>query len=835
MWGEGESPGESTELPDLKGLTEYAYEHLGFYEVKGRLEEHATSALGRAMLRRLEPSGDPETVRVLLEQTAQMRKLMARTRIPLGGLSDLGELLRRAAKGAVLDTDDLLRISDCVRAARKMKGFMLKRREEAPDLAALVEDLDPSSHLEEEIGRCINDDGEVVDTASRELARIRRSLRATSANLRARLESMTKSSATRDFLQEPIVTQRNGRFVLPVRQEHRGRIAGIVHGQSSSGATVFVEPQVAVELNNEIKNLGSEEEREVRRILSELSELVHGSVDRLRSEQEVLGELDLIYARASWSEATDAVRPEINTDEYVRLDAARHPLLTGDVVPIDVEVGGDFDILVITGPNTGGKTVTLKTVGLMVLMCQSGLHLPSGPKSSVGIFQRVMCDIGDEQSIAQNLSTFSSHMRNVIPIVRTADRGTLVLLDELGAGTDPMEGAPLAMAVLEELQSRRVRTIATTHYSRLKTFAYNLEGVQNASMEFDLDTLSPTYHLIMGLPGRSNALEIAGRLGMPRDLITRARSLLTDEEGSVEELICAMERDRSEWARRKEEAQVEASDARKLRERATRREREIREHQDQIIEETKREVRDLLAEARRDSRGILQELHQLAAELRRGEFVPARSQDESGDEAAGPGEVIRRAEALRSLLNSLESKILGHFGEMTPEAEDEPRQTDDEAAPPVGELRRGMRVRVREWDRSGEVLDVDEERGEVHVQIGVMKLRVAAADVVAASDEEEETGPPVQLRDIGRSKHETLPADLVVRQLNTDEALLKLRKYIDDSLLAGRDTVTVIHGQGEGVLRRAVRQYLEDSPHVLKYRRGTAHEGGDGVTIATLR
>ncbi|MFO8059124.1 MAG: endonuclease MutS2 [Bacillota bacterium] len=820
------------ELPGEAELREYAYAHLGFYEIRDRLKACASSELGRKRIAQLSPAENRETVELLLEQTSQMRSLMARSSIPLGGMHDLEGILRRAAKRGVLSPEELLATADCVRAARRLKKMLMSRADEVPALAERVENLEPSAHLEEEVGRCINDQGEVADNASAELARIRRGLRTRADELRHRLESMATSSANRDYLQEPIVTQRNGRFVLPVKQEHRRRVRGIVHGQSSSGATVFVEPQVAVDLNNEIQNLKSEEEREIHRILSDLSDMVCENVERLRLEQQILADLDLIYARASWAEDIDAVRPDTNDGPYVLLRSARHPLLSGDVVPIDVEVGRSFDTLVITGPNTGGKTVTLKTVGLMVLMCQAGLHLPCDDGTDVGVFSRVYCDIGDEQSIAQNLSTFSSHMRNVIPIVKRADSRTLVLLDELGAGTDPSEGAPMAMAILKELHSRGVRTMATTHYSRLKTFAYRLDGVENASMEFDVETLSPTYHLNLGLPGRSNALEIASRLGMPGELISEARSLLSDEEGSVEELIAAMEADRKEWSRRRQEAEVDAGDARLLRERMVRREKKIRDEQVQVVQSLRREAREIVDAAREESRLLLREIHELVAELKR------QLQSVGEEEDADADDLLRRAESLRALLNSLRGRTLSRLDELQGP---QPKQasgdeTDPSDVEPIDadRLRRGAAVHVIPLGRSGTVIDLDREREEAQVQVGVVKLRVSLDDLANDTSGQTEQRIARTGGDLARMKQETLSEEVTVRHMTVEEALARVKKHIDDAILAGVESVTVIHGRGEGILRRAIREYLEESPHVTGWRSADPREGGDGVTHVNL-
>ncbi len=843
------------ELSGKEDLWDYAREHLDFETIKERLAERATSGLGRVRCLNLGIEVDHQKVQRRLLETEEMRSLMGRSRVPLAGISDIRSVLQRADKGALLSAEELWAVAECVEAGCELSAYLKKHHEMAPTLVELAEQIKDSDVLAGQVKKCVNEEGNVADRASPELYSIRRQIRSRSEKLRSQLEQMTKSDRMRTYLQEPIVTQRSGRYVLPVRVQHKDRIQGIVHGQSSSGATVFIEPQVAVDLNNEIRNLRSEEEREIERILRRLSDEVARQADRLRAEQAVLAEVDLIYARGRLAEDMDAVMPNTNSDGYVYLKKARHPLLEGEVVPIDVEVGRDFHVLVITGPNTGGKTVTLKTVGLMVLMCQAGLHLPCSPSSDVGIFRRVYCDIGDEQSIAQNLSTFSSHMRNVIPILKMADSETLVLLDELGAGTDPMEGAPLAMCILEELHQRHVRTMATTHYSRLKTFAYRKDGIQNASMEFDAETLSPTYHLVMGLPGRSNALEIAQRLGMPDELVSRARSFLSDDEGNVEELISAMEQDRRKWLQYREKAGQEATDAEKLRERLARRERDLREQKEKILSDARREVRDILSEARREVSALLNELRselnalkEFQDQLRRRLEMMAedsgQADDIDEDQFVDTDEVLRRAEALRQVLSSIEegargslSNVEGSMADVVGEAEEQTRsETKGETHEGISpeELEPGAYVRIRSLQQTGRVLEVDTESEQALIQVGVMKMRTDTADLQIAADPEEQRGRS-QVGKLSRSKSEVVHKELNVRQHTVDDAIMQLQKYIDDAFLAGHDSVTIIHGRGEGILRRAVREHLENNPEVIRWRKGNISEGGDGVTIAFLR
>ncbi len=854
--------GPRAELSDEQDLKNYAKEHLGFEEIKDRLADRATSALGKNLSSQLEIKVGREAVQMSLQETEQMRTLMQRSRVPLAGIADLEHILQRAQKGSVLTPEDLWITAECIEAAHNIQKFIKKRSEVAPTLAERVDDLGSDTSLADRLKQCVTEDGHVTDSASTKLSGIRRKIRTLSDKLRSQLEQMTKNSTVRTYLQEPIVTQRSSRFVLPVKAQHRDRVQGIVHGQSSSGATVFIEPQVAVELNNEIRNLKSEEEREIERILRELSGMVGQQVKSIRTDQRILAKIDLVYAKACLADEMDAVRPNINSANYVNLKKARHPLLEGDegdVVPIDVEVGRDFDTLVITGPNTGGKTVTLKTVGLMVLMCQAGLHIPCDASSDVGVFQQVYCDIGDEQSIAQNLSTFSSHMRNVIPIVKLADSNTLVLLDELGAGTDPMEGAPLGMCVLEHLHERGVRTMATTHYSRLKTFAYRIDGIQNASMEFDPETLSPTYHLVMGLPGRSNALEIAQRLGMPERLIKRAKGLLSEDEGSVEELISAMEQDRKKWIEYRQKASQEAEDAEKLRERLARREQDMRQQKEKILGDARQQVREILADARQKSSSLINQLRselntlqeyqdQLRRRLEAQKKTNAESEEQQFDaEEIDTTEILRKAEALRDVLSSVEKSARNEIDTVDDEVFDEinvyPEKShmddceetgEEKETVSVEELTPGIYVSVASLQQTGRVVEVDEENEEALVQIGVMKIRTEIDELAIVPDPNDQQTKN-QVGQLSSTKRAMVPKEVTLRQHTVDEALRRLKKYLDDAFLAEHDEVTIIHGRGEGILRRAVRDYLEKNNQVVRWRKGKVSEGGNGVTIAFLR
>ena len=803
-----------------------ALRQMEFSRIVDWVASGATCSLGSSLARELSPLSSGEDVRRALDETSEMRRLLDEEPPPMGGISDLSAPIRRAERSGVLDPEDLLAVADCLRAARLLRRY-LERREGLEHLADLAEALDTDTGLEKSIRSAITEEGEVADDASPELRRIRRSLRDSSEELRRRLDRMVHGPELKNHLQEAIVTQRSGRYVLPVRQESRGRVKGIVHGQSSSGATVFIEPEMVVEMNNRLRELRDREETEIIRILSEISSMVRAESRRLRIEQEALSHLDFIYARARASQDMEAAAPTLNDRGYLRLVRARHPLLEGEVVPLDVEIGEDFHTLVVTGPNTGGKTVTLKTIGLLTLMCQSGLHIPADAESEMGLFRAVYCDIGDEQSITQNLSTFSSHMSNVIPILRCADSDTLVLLDELGAGTDPAEGAPLAVGILHHLHDLEVRTVASTHYGQLKSFVYSLDRAANASMEFDSETLSPTYRLVLGTPGRSNAFEIAARLGMPSEVLARARRAVSGEEMDAQALIRAIEEDRRAWEESRRRVETEVKDAEKLRRRAERREEYLRGVQEDVLNDTRAELRQLMSSTRDQANALLRDIHRLAVELKSG--LP---------EGKDPGETLKKAEDLRrrtlDLRSRTEEQLRKKSREIEPEEGSKSHGADEETNRVPTDWRPGQHVRVISLDKRGSIIEVNREDEDAEVQLGVMRIRLPMSDLEPV-EEPERKKDRIRLGEMSRLKGESLSEELNIRQHTVEEALPKVAKYLDDVLLAGGSKATVLHGRGTGTLREAVREYLRDHPLVASYRSGDPSEGGDGVTIISLR
>lgn len=777
-------------------------ERLEFDKVREILAAQASFSGGKSLALALEPSPSLREADRWQQETAEgLRLLEEHGPPPFGGMADVRPLVRRAAVGAVLSTEDLMVIADVARASRRLRDYLL---EKGPGVGAdvlvdLADLLGVYDRLEREVRRCIDQEGHVVDHASEKLAEIRARLRRLKQRVRERLEALVRSPQAQKYLQEPIITIRGGRYVVPVKQEHRSEIPGIVHDQSASGATLFVEPLLSVELNNEIREAEQHEASEVERILTMLSGLVAAEADSLIHTVEMAAEIDFIFAKARLASQWRAVRPRLNDQGVIRLYQARHPLLTGTVVPIDVHVGDEFSALVITGPNTGGKTVTLKTIGLFTLMAQAGLHLPAQEGSQVGAFRHVFADIGDEQSIEQSLSTFSSHMSNIVSILKKADESSLVLLDELGAGTDPTEGAALAIALLEHLIERGCRTVATTHYSELKAFAYTHPGARNASVEFDVRTLRPTYRLLVGVAGTSNAFAIAARLGLDRRIIDRAQSKLDADERRVDEVIRSVEIDKSAAARDRREAE-------KLRERYL----VLSEKYHEAFERLKASREAILDEARREAQSILARAQREAEELL-GRLRKA---------GAGPA-LEREAAAVRQSFARLAREL---------EESERPVAPTRPPAPDPTQLRPGVTVRIRAFGQTGEVLEIT--GGKALVQAGPMRVAVDVNDLEIVRGA---AAQPVAPQSSGKvsvtlEKATQLKPELDLRGLTVSEALEEVDKYLDDALLAGAPKVRIIHGKGTGALRDAIRRYLDGHPRVSEYRYAEQSEGGTGAT-----
>ena len=766
-----------------------------------------------AMARGLEPEIELSEVRRLLAETGDAHMLMARFGSPsFGQIKNVTNALRRAGAGASLSLRELLDIAETLRVIRSMVEWRAHCAGVDTSLDERFSVLVPNKYLEDRIGAVVASEEEVSDNASPALADIRRKMRAAAARVREQLDKMIRSPAYQKLLQDPIVTIRGGRFVVPVKAEHRGEVPGLVHDTSASGATVFVEPMGAVEANNEIKVLQSKEEAEIERIVAELSAEAGNFADAIIADYQILLELNLIFAKARLAYKMKAGMPGVTDSGLIRLHKARHPLIDPQkVVPIDVELGGAFDTLVITGPNTGGKTVTLKTVGLLTLMTMCGLLPPVGDGSTLSIFRDVQADIGDEQSIEQSLSTFSAHMTNLIRILGEAGEGSLVLMDELGAGTDPVEGAALAIAILERLRDLGARIIATTHYAELKAYAIHTPGVENGSCEFDVATLRPTYRLLIGVPGRSNAFAISERLGMDAAIVDRARELVSGDNRRLEDVVSNLEERRQALEQELASAQAARSAAQSAGREAERKLAELEKQKEQELERARTEARRLVERTRADAQLLMDELDEV------------RKQKNAAAFAAQAQEAKSR---LRSRLRAVEDS-LDPVTEKRPDAYVLPRP-----------LKAGDEVRLADIDKTGVVLSPPDASGNVEVQAGIIRTRVPVENLRLITGKKAGGAPsyaPSRTRNVPSRQERSVKTDLDLRGLSIEEALLEADQFIDDAVMSGLETITLIHGKGTGALRAAIQQHLRSHPSIKAYRLGTYGEGENGVTIAELK
>jgi DNA mismatch repair protein MutS2 len=781
-------------------------------KILARLADQAAFSASKELALALTPSNDPAEVRRRQKETSEARALLdMKPGLSIGGARDVRDLVRRALIDAVLEPKEMLDILATLQSARALKATITRLGERFPTLAAIVARIKDAPQLEREIQRCINERGEVVDDASPALRRIRIELRQAHDRLMTKLNELLSSSEMADVLQDPIITVRDERYVFPIRSEKRQQFHGIVHDQSASGATVFMEPLATVELNNRWRSLQIEEQQEVLRILRRLSGMVAADASGLMSNVEALAELDLAFAKANYSAAIRGVEPELRdlhievtaADEDIHPSAyplylkdARHPLLTGNVVPITVYFGGRIVSLVITGPNTGGKTVALKTVGLLCLMAQAGLHIPAAEGSAVPVFENIFADIGDEQSIEQSLSTFSSHLKNIVHILAEANDRCLVLLDELGAGTDPVEGSALALAILQYLQQRRIMTMVATHYAELKAYAYTTPGVQNASVDFDVETLSPTYHLSIGLPGRSNALAIAARLGLNPEIIEMARRMISPSQMQIETLLWEIQRER----RDAEEARMAMESDRDA---AARLRREIAAERQSIEDER----RHILAETRAQAEG---ELNEVRSRLRR---------------LMAEAESARTRSQIAAALQ--ETKDIGQH---LPELPSSRGAAIDMGEPASGSIAVGDTVWIPSLNLLGEVVAGADAQNLVEVQVGSFRTKVPAAGLEKRSPRrkaEPQPSPTV-------APAAEVPLQLDLRGWRAEDVEPVLDRYLNDAYLAGLPFVRIVHGKGTGVLRQVVRDIVSRHSLVKSARSGEAGEGGDGVTVVSL-
>ena len=796
-------------------MNEKSLRVLEYHKIKDMLEGFCVSEAAKEWARTLHPSTVKEDVVHWQQQTTEAQRVMIKAgQFHMGRIMAIEAPLKLAEIGSTLYNRALLEIADTIRTARLLKGFVERQPDEALALPILLSHsnyLGIYKELEHVIERSILNDTDVSDDASPKLKSIRRTIESKHQQIRSRLEKIISADSMQRYLQDALVTIRQDRFVIPVKAEHKSHIKGLIHDQSASGATFYIEPMEIVELNNQLKELDLEEKREIERILKEITAQIAKFVDSLRATYHALVTLDMIFAKGKLSLKMKGSEPEINAHMAIRIRKGRHPLIpANEVVPTEFYMGGDVESLLITGPNTGGKTVTLKTVGLFALMCQSGLHLPAEEGTRFPIFNSVFADIGDEQSIEQSLSTFSSHMRNIVDILDHIDNRTLVLFDELGAGTDPTEGAALAMAILSDVLKRGALSIATTHYSELKQFALINEGFQNASVEFNVETLSPTYKLLIGVPGKSNAYEISRKLGLSDPIIESAKRFMDNESIAFEDILSSIENNRKQSELLKLEAEQFHRDAQTLKRRVSQEEDKLREQREKVMDKAKAEARELLKRAKEEADSLVKELRDMRV---------------TSDVDNKRLEAIRRD--LKDKTHALQEQV------------NKEAMSGGEVPDP---LKLGMEVLVTTLGQPGSVVSMPDDKQMVQVQVGIMRLTVPLNTLriyVSPTQPKATKFSPARGKN-GSSKADksntaTVRSELDLRGHNLEEAILSLDQYLDHAVRSSLKQVCIIHGMGTGVLKKGLFDYMRRHGHVKEQRAGEYGEGGAGVTIVTLK
>ncbi|CDA97701.1 mutS2 protein [Firmicutes bacterium CAG:65] len=785
---------------------------LEYNKIIDLLTEKADSEPGKKLCRDLVPSTDLSTIRTAQRETKDaLARLFRIGSTSFGSNRDLGFSIRSLEIGSSLSMSELLKLASFLDNVSRIKTYGKKEREDLPNdsLDAYFEGLTPMTQLANEINRCILSEAEMADDASPKLKSIRRSKLSTNEKIHSQLTSMV-NGAYRTFLQDAVITMRDNRYCIPVKAEYKSQVSGMVHDQSSTGSTFFIEPAAVVNLNNQLKELDLQEQEEIEVILGDLSSQAAVHTSELAADQKIMTTLDFIFAKAKLAMEQNATEPIFNTEHYIQIRKGRHPLLDKKkAVPINVRLGKDFDLLVITGPNTGGKTVSLKTVGLFTLMGQAGLHIPALDRSELSIFSEVYADIGDEQSIEQSLSTFSSHMTRVVHILQHADADSLCLFDELGAGTDPTEGAALAIAILNYLHDRGIRTMATTHYSELKIYALSTNFVENACCEFDVETLRPTYRLLIGIPGKSNAFAISSKLGLSDEIIHAAKEQISKEDESFEDVIADLEQSRVTIEKEQQEIAEYKERIRTLQEQLQKKNEKIDQAKDKI-----------LRDANEKARAILQEAKDVADETIR-DFNKAGA-------SADIKELEKKRQKVRDKINEKNGKLaLGNT---------QKKPADQKTVDPK-KLKKGDSVKIISMNLKGIVNTLPDARGNLFVQCGIMRMQTNVNDLVPVK-EETITAPALQRTNTGKlkmSKSFSVSSEINLLGCTVDEAIAKLDKYLDDAYLAHLPSVRVVHGKGTGALRSAVQSHLKRLKYVKEYRLGEYGEGDAGVTIVTFK
>ncbi|MDK2829484.1 MAG: mismatch repair protein MutS2 [Clostridium butyricum] len=785
-------------------MNEKSLRILEFNKIKDKIKKYARTNAGKEKISDLAPYDNVYEINNKLDETNEaLEVILDKGNPPLEGLFDIHEGVERARKGGTLTPEQLLKIGSTLRAARNMKEFF--KREDFEKAYERLEDLayilTPVKNLEDDIERSIVSEEEISDKASATLYNIRRSLKEKNSSVREKISSIVRSHSK--YLQDDLYTMRGDRYVIPVKSEYKSAVPGIVHDQSSTGATFFIEPMSLVNLNNEIRELVLKEKAEIDRILAELSFKVKENSEQCLSNFKMLVEFDFIFAKARYGERLNAVRPLIREDGRFNIYSGRHPMIEDDkVVPSDVYIGEDFDTLMITGPNTGGKTVTIKMVGLLHIMGLSGLLIPARDNSSLSFFTEVFAEIGDEQSIEQNLSTFSSHMTNIVEIMRYVDDKSLVLFDEIGSGTDPAEGAALAISIIETLRSRKSRIIATTHYSELKAYALKTDGVENASVEFDIETLRPTYRLLIGVPGKSNAFEISKRLGLVEGVIKRAKAYMSEENLQFENLIRDLQEKSIVAKKEAREASALKKEAEELKLRYEDKLQKLEKARDKAYMDARHEAKEIIANAKEEADEILKAM---------------RALEKMGIEGGGRA---RLEEERKKLKDSLEHKEKGLHNMKENEGE------------PITNVTLGMEAFLPSLNQTVVIISMPDNRGDVQVEAGIMKINVKLKDLRKTKVTKQEK---VKKKREVKLNLSNIESRVDLRGMDSEEACYKTDKYLDDAYRANLGEVTIVHGKGTGVLRNAITAMLKRHPHVKSFRLGVYGEGGDGVTVVELK
>lgn len=788
-----------------KTLTKLEYD-----KITALLEEQASSFRGRQLCRRLKPMTDVERIDEAQEQTAAaFTRLIKKGRISFGDAAPVEESMKRLEIGAALGSGELLRICKLLQNTGRAKAYgRHDTQEESADcLDAYFEQLEPLTTLSNEIDRCILSEEEISDDASPALKRIRRSMDNINEKVHATLNGLVNGSM-RTYLQDPIITMRGDRYCIPVKAEYRNQVSGMIHDQSATGSTLFMEPMAVVKLNNDLKELYAKEQEEIQVILARLSEETAGYIEEIRTDYRCLTDLDFIFARGQLAMSMNGSRPMLNEEGRIHIRSGRHPLLDArKVVPITVTLGQDFSLLIITGPNTGGKTVSLKTVGLFTLMGQAGLHIPASDRSELAVFHQVYADIGDEQSIEQSLSTFSSHMTNIVSFLKDVDEKSLVLFDELGAGTDPTEGAALAIAILSYLHDRDIRAMATTHYSELKVFALSTPGVENACCEFDVESLRPTYHLLIGIPGKSNAFAISGKLGLPEHIIEDAKMRLSEQDISFEDLLTDLEASKRTIEKEQDEIQAYRREMERMKAQLRQKEERLEEQREKILKEANDKANAILREAKEVADETIKNFHRF------------------GKENISAAEMERERERLRKKIKDTSS---------APSLKSQKPKKEHKAS----DFKLGESVRVLSMNLTGTIHSLPDARGNVTVQMGILSSQVHISDLEIIEEQNPFSGSRKKHTGGGRikmGKSLSVSPEINLLGRTVDEAVSELDKYLDDAILSHLNTVRVVHGKGTGALRKGIHEFLRRQKHVKSYHLAEYGEGDAGVTIVELK